>query len=85
METERTPLDASSSVCHLQRYVYISLKYWRMNKLRPWWLLHLLDEIRADFSDGAATTTASSCTCWMRSGPISQTARQPQPLGRTCY
>ena len=35
-----------------RRYWYIACKYWRMNPLKYWWVLHVWDEIRADLGPG---------------------------------
>jgi hypothetical protein len=37
-----------SAVLRPRRYLKIAGKYWRMNPLRLWWILHVWDEIRAD-------------------------------------
>ncbi len=34
----------------LRRYLHIARKYWRMNRLRSWWILHVWDEVHADYS-----------------------------------
>lgn len=32
-----------------RRYAYLARKYWRKNKLKHWWILHVVDEIRFDW------------------------------------
>lgn len=32
------------------RYLYLARKYWRANRLRLWWVGHVVDEVRVDWT-----------------------------------